>query len=107
MIAFFLKAGGALAAAGAIGIAGWSFATSWHPAASQYPLQGLDLHYPKITGEALDELRKVDAELRGAETEAFGPGRKRCFTPLEMSVVVATVFACPDTGCFPRPPKRR
>ena len=43
MIAFFLKAGGVLAAAGAIGIAGWSFATSWHPAASQYPLQGLDL----------------------------------------------------------------
>jgi PPK2 family polyphosphate:nucleotide phosphotransferase len=38
-------------------------------------LQGLDLHYPKIAGEALDELRKVDAELRGAESRA--PGRKR------------------------------
>ena len=38
-------------------------------------LQGLDLHYPKITGEALDELGKVDAELRGAESRA--PARKR------------------------------
>lgn len=39
----FLKAAGALVAAGLLGIGGWSFATSWHPAASQYPLQGIDL----------------------------------------------------------------
>jgi PPK2 family polyphosphate:nucleotide phosphotransferase len=33
-------------------------------------LQGLDLQYPKIAGKALDELRKVEAELRGAESHA-------------------------------------
>ena len=43
MASFLLKAAGVLVAAGAIGIGGWSFATGWHPAASQYPLQGLDL----------------------------------------------------------------
>ena len=44
---------------------------------------------------------------RGVETPAFRPGRKRRFTSPEMSVVFASVFACPGTGCSPRPPRRR
>ena len=41
------------------------------------------------------------------EIPAFRPGRKRRFTSPEMSVVFASVFVCPGTGCSPRPPRRR
>ena len=53
--------------------------------------------------------RIVDTPLhqkRGAETPAFRPGRKRRVTSPEMSVVFASVFACPGTGCSPRPPRK-
>jgi hypothetical protein len=51
--------------------------------------------------------RRVSHQDRGVETQAFRPGRKRRFTSSEMSVVVDSVFACPGTGCFPPPPRRR
>jgi putative transposase len=40
------------------------------------------------------------------ETPALRPGRKRRVTSPEISVVLASVFACPGTGCSPRPPGR-
>ena len=36
----------------------------------------------------------------------FRPGRNACITSPEMSVVPDSVFACPGTGCSPRPPKK-
>ena len=44
---------------------------------------------------------------RGEQTPAFRPGRKRRVTSPEMSVVSDSVFACPGTGCSPRPPRKR
>ena len=44
--------------------------------------------------------------VRGVETSAFRPGRKRRFTSPEMRVLFASMFACPGTGCSPRPPSR-
>jgi putative transposase len=41
------------------------------------------------------------------KTPAFRPGSKRRFTSLGMSVALASVFVCPDTGFSPRPPRRR
>ena len=41
------------------------------------------------------------------ETPAFRPGRKRRVTSPDMSVLSDSVFACPGTGCSPRPPKKR
>ena len=51
--------------------------------------------------------RVVAHRARGVETWALRPGRKRRFTSLEMSVVVASVFVCPGTACSPRPPRKR
>src|ERR1700685_2483969 len=44
---------------------------------------------------------------RGVETPAFRPGRNRGVSSPEMPTVSDSVFACPGTGCSPRPPRKR
>ena len=59
--------------------------------------------------ERIRQLREADMAIirdRGMETLASGPD-ETSFTSPEMSVVIASMFACPGTACSPRPPRRK
>ena len=58
---------------------------------------------PQEGEQAIGPARFTSHQDRGVETPAFRPGRKRRVTSPEMSAVLASVFACPGTGCCTPP----